>query len=126
MKKIHAIMEKYDGTIRITPECPTKQNKDNENEVRRVKANVIHWVATDAMDIFLCPPRNPIAATTRVVKRFPWNGSIVRSIYGCYRINLPSQDEHGNSLTIKQLNSYVSEAQKWILEDKKCFKPKTT
>lgn len=123
MEKIPAILEKYEGSFRVTPERPTKRNKDGNNQFRKVKAEIFHWEETDSMDIFLIPPRNPTAASTRVVKRFSWNGSVVRSIYGCYRINLPSQDEHGTTLTIKKLTEYAAEAQRWINEDMKTFTP---
>lgn len=123
MEKIPAILEKYDGSFRVTPERPTKRNKDGKHEFRKVKAEIFHWEETDSMDIFLCPPRNPAAASTKVVKRFDWDGSISRSIYGKYRINMPSQGSDGKPLTIKQLSAYMSEAQKWILEDMKTFSP---
>ena len=126
MEKIPAILEKYEGSFRVTPERPTKRNKDGNNQFRKVKAEIFHWEETDSMDIFLIPPRNPTAASTRVVKRFSWNGSVVRSIYGCYRINLPSQDEHGTTLTIKKLTEYAAEAQRWINEDRKTFTPQRT
>ena len=117
MEKIPAILEKYEGSFRVTPERPTKRNKDGKNEFRKVKAEIFHWEATDSMDIFLCPPKNPTAACTRVVKRFDWDGSISRSIYGKYRISMPSQGPDGKPLTIKQLAAHVAEAQRWILED---------
>lgn len=123
MEKIPAILEKYDGSFRVTPERPTKRNKDGKNEFRKVKAEIFHWEESDSMDIFLCPPKNPSAATTKVVKRFSWGGSISRSIYGKYRINLPFDDEHGTPLSLAHIKSYAAEAQRWINEDMKTFSP---
>ena len=119
MEKVPAILEKYEGSYRITPERPTKKNRSVQSSFQKVKAELFRWEETDAMDIFICPPRNPSAASTRVVKRFDWDGSIVRSIYGKYRINMPSQGTDGKPLTIKQLSAYAAEAQRWIMEDLK-------
>lgn len=119
MEKIPAILEKYEGSFRVTPERPTKRNKDGKNEFRKVKAEIFHWEETDSMDIFLCPPKNPAIATTKVVKRFEWGGSISRSIYGKYRINLPAEDNDGKPIGSMTLQKYARDAHYWIEEDKK-------
>ncbi len=119
MEKIPAILEKYEGSFRVTPERPTRRNKDDKHEFRKVKAEIFHWEETDSMDIFLCPPKNPTAATTKVVKRFEWGGSISRSIYGKYRINLPAEDNDGKPLGSMTLQKYACSAQNWIEEDRK-------
>mgnify|MGYP003298274619 CR=1 FL=1 len=123
MEKVPAILEKYDGSYRITPERPTKKNKGGQSTYQKVKAELFRWEETDAMDIFIVPPRNSANATTKVVKRFDWGGSISRSIYGKYRINLPFDNEHGAPLTLKKLADYSREAQLWILDDRQNFKP---
>ena len=121
MDKVNAILEKYEGSFRITPERPTKRGKGITSTFKKVKAELFHWEESDSMDIFVIPPSNPTAATTRVVKRFSWGGSVSRSIYGKYRISLPFDDEHGKQLTLKEIQAYAAEAQKWIAEDRKNF-----
>ena len=116
-------MEKFDGSFRITPERPTKRNKDEKNQFRKVKAEIFHWEASDSMDIFFIPPRNPTAASTRVVKRFSWGGTITRSIYGKYRISIPFDDDFGKPLSLKDVQAHAAEAQRWIGEDRKTFVP---
>lgn len=124
MEKVPAILEKYEGSYRITPERPTKKNRSVQSSFLKVKAELFRWEETDAMDIFIVPPKNSANATTKVVKRFDWGGSISRSIYGKYRINLPADDiGSGKALTIKQLTDYAAQAQRWIAEDTKTFKP---
>lgn len=123
MEQIPAILEKYADSFRVTPERPTKKTKGVTSHFKKVKAELFHWEESDAMDIFIIPPRNPAAASTRVVKRFPWGGSITRSIYGKYRISIPFDDDHGNPLSLAHIKAYAAEAQRWISDDRKTFNP---
>lgn len=122
MEKIPATLEKYDGSFRVTPERPTKKTKGSTSNFKKVRAELFHWEESDAMDIFIIPPRNPLAATSRVVKAFDW-GSVTRSIYGCYRMSLAALDREGKPYTIKEISAHAAEAQRWIAEDTKTFQP---
>lgn len=123
MDKVNAILEKYEGSFRITPERPTRRGKGITSTFKKVKAELFHWEESDSMDIFVIPPSNPTAATTRVVKRFPSGVTVSRSIYGKYRISMPFDDDFGKPLTIKQVQENAAEAQRWIAEDRKNFNP---
>ena len=121
MDKIPAILESYDTSCRVTPERPLK--KKGGNEFKKIKAEIFRWESSGAMDIFFLPPPNPLAASTKVVRRFDWGGSVTRSIYGNYRMSFSYTDRHGNPYKASEQQSHMREMMAWIAEDAKTFKP---
>lgn len=119
MDKVNATMERYGGSLRITPERPFKGKKKTGNEWHRVKAEIFHWEESDAMDVFILPPRNPALAVTQVVKRFAWGGSISRSIYGQYTMRLSPKPN--DTLDSGLYADYLQEMLLWIANDRKTF-----
>ena len=122
MDKVNAILESYDVSCRITPERPLKNSAKAKGCMKR-RAYIYHWQESDSMDIFFCPPPNPANAASRLVHRFAWGGSVTRSIYGTYRINLNYADDRGEPFKASEYQSHLREVLAWIAEDKKTFVP---